>query len=136
MLISTETTGNDDPAVSVQGLADRLERFLFGLVDKAAGIHDDQRRVFIGRRDVVTLETKLCEDPLGIDQCLGAAEADETDTRRSSHPANNNSINSEGAAIKARFARAGVTVLLAAYALVAPHKMRDRVVDLADRMAA
>lgn len=41
MLISAETTGDDDFTVRVQRFTDRLEGLLFSCVDKAASIDDD-----------------------------------------------------------------------------------------------
>src|SRR6185437_5143915 len=74
-----EAAGDDHLAVLVQCLADGIQRFLHGRVDETAGVdHHGIRRV-VARHDFVTLDFQLGEDAFGIDQRLGAAEADEAD---------------------------------------------------------
>jgi hypothetical protein len=79
LLALAQTAGDDDLAVFGQRLADGVQRLLYGRVDEAAGIHHHHIGILVGRRHLVTLGTELGEDALGIDQRLGAAEADETD---------------------------------------------------------
>ena len=74
-----QATGHDDATVGVHRLADRIERLLDRVVDKAAGVDDDQIGILVARRDAVALRTQLREDPLRIHRRLGTAEADESD---------------------------------------------------------
>ena len=74
-----EAAGDDDFAVLGQRLADRVQRFGHRRVDEAAGVDHHHVGVVVGLDDVVALDPELGEDALGIDQRLGAAEADETD---------------------------------------------------------
>ena len=78
-LALAEAAGDDDLAVLVQGGANRIQRLLHGRVDEAAGVHHHGIRLAIAGHDFVTLDLQLGQDALGIDQRLGAAEADETD---------------------------------------------------------
>jgi hypothetical protein len=77
--VGTEAAGDDHLAIRVQCFADRLERLVDGAVDEAAGVDDDEVRVFVARRDLVAAHAQLREDALGIDERLGAAEADKAD---------------------------------------------------------
>ncbi len=71
--------GNDHATVFADGLADGVEGFLLGAVDEAAGVHHHDLGVLVAGDDLVAVDLQLGEDALGIDQCLGAAQADKTD---------------------------------------------------------
>ncbi len=77
-VLCAEAAGDDHLAVLGDRLADRVERFRDRRVDEAAGVDDDQVRPGIGRGDRVALGLQLREDLLGVDQCLRAAERNET----------------------------------------------------------
>ena len=62
-----ETAGDDDLAVLGQSLADRLEQFLLGTVEEAAGVDDDGVGAIIARRQLIALGAELSDDALGID---------------------------------------------------------------------
>ncbi len=79
LLALAQATGDDHLAVFSQRLADSIQRLLHGGINKAAGIHHHDIGILIGRRHLVALGAKLSKDALGINQCLGAAEADKTD---------------------------------------------------------
>jgi hypothetical protein len=72
---------NDDAAVFLEGLTNGVQRFLLGAVDEAAGIDHDDIRVVIGRDDLISLQSQLGKDALGIDEILRAAQAHEADFR-------------------------------------------------------
>ena len=74
-----EAAGDDDLAVLLQRLADGVERFVDRRVDEAAGVHDDDVRRVVARRDLVTLGAQLRDDAFGVHERLGATEADEPD---------------------------------------------------------
>ena len=76
--LRAEAAGHDDASVPGERLTDRVERFVHGLVDEAAGVDDDEVRRVVRRRDLVAFGTQLREDALGVHQRLGAAEAHET----------------------------------------------------------
>ena len=75
----TETAGDDHLAVFIEGLADAVEGFGDGVVDEAAGIDHHQVGAFVTGYDVITLGAQLSQDQFGIDQGLGATQADEAD---------------------------------------------------------
>ena len=77
-----ETPGHDHLAIARQGFADRVERFVHGVVDETARIDDDEVRVFVGADDVIPLGAQAREDAFGVHQRLGAAEGDEADAGR------------------------------------------------------
>ncbi|KAH0423538.1 hypothetical protein KCU90_g8702, partial [Aureobasidium melanogenum] len=66
-LLCTEAARNDHLAVFVERLADRVEAFLHGFVDEAAGVHDDEVRAVVRAGDLVTLGAQLRDDLFGID---------------------------------------------------------------------
>ena len=74
-----QAAGDDNPAVLRQCLADRIQRFVDGIVDEAAGVHHDEIGFLVGAGHGIALGAQLGQDALGIDQCLRAAEADEAD---------------------------------------------------------
>ena len=80
--LDPEAAGDDDPAVLRQGFADRRERFFLGAVQKAAGIDHHRIGALVAGRQLITFGSELGDDALGIDQGLGAAQADEADLRR------------------------------------------------------
>ncbi len=71
--------GHDHAAVLRDGLADRSEALFLGGIEKAAGVdqHDVCARIILGKSVAIGAQTR--EDPLGIDERLGAAEADHAD---------------------------------------------------------
>ncbi len=77
-----EAPGHDHLAVARQGLADRVERFVHGIVDEAARVDDDEVRVLVRADDVIALGAQAREDAFGVHQRLGAAEGDEADAGR------------------------------------------------------
>ena len=81
-VLGTKAAGDDHLAVLGEGFTNRVKRFLYGAVDKAAGIDHHQIRSLVGGRDAIALGTQLREDLLGINQRLGTAERDEADLRR------------------------------------------------------
>ena len=80
--LRAEAARHDDLAVLGQRLADRVEGFLDGGGDEAAGVHDDDVGVRILRDGLVALGAQLRQDALGVDQRLRTAEAREADPRR------------------------------------------------------
>ena len=77
--LRAETPGDDDAAVLRQRVADRLERLVACGIQEAAGVDDDEIGAVMLARDLVALGAQPGDDALGIDQRLGAAEADEAD---------------------------------------------------------
>ncbi len=77
-----EAAGDDHLAVLGERLADGLERLVHRGIDEAAGIHDDEIGGAIAGRDLIPLGAQAREDAFGIDQGLGAAQADEADFGR------------------------------------------------------
>jgi hypothetical protein len=80
-LVHAHAAGDDDAAVAGHGLADRLEAFGPGAVEEAAGVDDDDVGALPGTGDLVTLGAEARDDAFGIDQRLGAAQADDADFR-------------------------------------------------------
>ena len=78
----SETTGHDHPSVLAQRLPYRLQGLIHRGIDKAAGIDHHQVGILVGGRDEIPFGPKLGEDPLRVDQILGATQTDETDTWR------------------------------------------------------
>jgi len=76
-----ETARDDDATVLLQRLADRLERFIHGGVDEAAGIDHDQVGGRVRRGHLIALGAQPREDALGVHERLGTAETDESDSR-------------------------------------------------------
>jgi hypothetical protein len=70
----THAAGDDDLAVSGHGLADGGQRFLLGAVEKTAGIDDDEVGAIMLARQLIAFGAQPRDDPLGIDQSLGASE--------------------------------------------------------------
>jgi hypothetical protein len=62
--LCAEAARNDDLAVLRERLADCVERLVYGLVDEAAGIDDDEVRRVVGGRNFVPFRTQLREDAL------------------------------------------------------------------------
>src|SRR5688572_33345540 len=79
LLVAAHAAGDDDLAVLLQRLADRVERLLLGAVEEAAGVHDHHVGAVVGVRDDIALRPQLGQDPLGIHQSFGTAEADDAD---------------------------------------------------------
>ena len=60
---------------SRQRLADRLQAFGLGAVEKAAGVHDHRIGALVVGRDRIALGPQAGQDAFAVDQRLGAAEA-------------------------------------------------------------
>ncbi|MNN43050.1 hypothetical protein D3C81_1572660 [compost metagenome] len=75
----THAAGNDDLAVFGDGFADGVQRLGLGAVDEAAGVDHHYVGILIGGHDLVALHAQLGEDSFGIDGCLGASKAYESD---------------------------------------------------------
>ncbi len=80
--LDAHAAGDDHLAVGGQGLAYCRKRFLLGAVEEAAGVDHHRVGAFIGGGQLVAFGAKQGDDALGIDERLGAAEADEADFRR------------------------------------------------------
>src|SRR3546814_7559625 len=76
---SSDVCSSDLLAVLGHRLADRVQRLGHRRIDEAAGVHHHHVGVVVAGRQLVAFDPQLGEDALGIDQRLGAAEADETD---------------------------------------------------------
>ena len=74
-----EAAGDDHAAVVLQRLADGIEGLIDRRIDEAAGVDHHHVRGLVARGDLVAFRAQLREDALGINQRLGAAEADEAD---------------------------------------------------------
>jgi hypothetical protein len=74
-----QAAGDDDAAVLLQSFADGVQRFIDGRIDEATGVDHDHIRSIVGRRDLVALGAQARQDPLRVNERLGAAEADESD---------------------------------------------------------
>ena len=74
VLLAAEAASDDDLAVLIQRLADRVERFLDRSVNEPASIHDHEIRTVIRLRRFIALGAQLREDLLGINQRLGATQ--------------------------------------------------------------
>src|SRR5690606_30242008 len=68
--------GDDDAAVLGDGLADGVQRFGLGAVDKAAGVDNDHIGVVVFGCNRIALGAQLGKDALGIDQRFGTTQAD------------------------------------------------------------
>ena len=77
-----KTTGDQHPAIGVQGLAYGFQRLLHRGVDEAAGVDDDQVGILVTRHHDISLGAQLGENALGVHQVLWTAQADEADGRR------------------------------------------------------
>ncbi len=76
-----QAAGDDDLAVGVHRLADRVQRFGHCRIDEAAGVDHHHIGSVVAGHDVVALYAQLGEDAFGIDERLRAAKADEADFR-------------------------------------------------------
>ena len=74
--LGAQAAGDDHAAVLRQRLANRVQAFAHRVVNKAAGVDDDQVRALEGFGGLVALGAELGEDELGIGQRFGAAQAD------------------------------------------------------------
>ena len=68
--------GYDHLAVLADGLADGVQGFLLGGVNKAAGVYHHDIGIVVGGHHVVPVQAQLGKNALGINQCLRAAQAD------------------------------------------------------------
>ena len=74
--------GHDHAAVLGDGLADRLEAFLLGRIEEAAGVDQHDVGAGIVGRHLIAVCAQLGEDAFAVDQRLGAAERNHADARR------------------------------------------------------
>ena len=81
----TQAAGDNDAPVLLKCFTDGFEGFLYSGIDKAAGIHYDQIRTLIRGGEGITLSPQLGENAFRINQCLGATQADKTNTRGVGH---------------------------------------------------
>ena len=72
--LAAHAAGDDDAAVLGNRLADRLEAFLLGAVEEAAGVDQHDVGAGIVGRHVVAVGAQPGHDPLAVDQSLGTAE--------------------------------------------------------------
>ena len=79
--LGPQTAGHDHPAVFGQRLADRLEAFGLGTVEKPAGVHDHRLGPGIIGRDAIAFGAQPGQDALAVDQRLGTAQRDHADGR-------------------------------------------------------
>ena len=71
--------GYDHLAVLADGLADGVQGFLLGGIDKAAGVYHHDVGIVVGGHYVVPVQAQLGKNALGINQCLRATQADKAD---------------------------------------------------------
>ena len=81
-----QASGDDDPArfaacLVLHHLEDGVDRLLFGGIDEAAGVDDDNFRVFRVGGQLGTVVVQQTHHHFGVDQVLGAAERDEAHLR-------------------------------------------------------
>ena len=76
-----QAAGHDHAPVFNQRLADRVEAFGLGAVEKAAGVHDHRIRALIVGADRIALGPQAGQNALAVHQRLGAAKADHADGR-------------------------------------------------------
>src|SRR5262249_3426958 len=77
-----ETAGDDDAPVVGHGLADGIEAFRLGRIEKAAGIDHHHVGAGVVGRQLVTLGPQPRDDALAVDHRLRAAERNERDAGR------------------------------------------------------
>ena len=65
-IFRTQAAGHNHLAVGVHGLADGVQAFLYGAVNKSTGVNNDQVGPFIGGGHVVPLYLELGQNSLGI----------------------------------------------------------------------
>src|SRR5262249_42092867 len=75
----TQAASDNDFAVFLNGLANRIERLVHRGIDEATCVYNNYVRGVVGGGYLVTFGAQVSKDPLGINQCLGTPEADETD---------------------------------------------------------
>ena len=80
--LDAEAAGDDDLAVLGQRFADRRKRLFLGAVEKAASVDHHGVGALVARRQLVAFGAELGDDALGIDQRLGAAQADKANSWR------------------------------------------------------
>ena len=94
--VGAEAAGDHHLAVLGDGLADRLQQFLPGADQKAAGVDHHDIGAVVARGDLVAFGAQPGDDALGIDQRLGAAEADEADARAAASGGNGRGVRAGG----------------------------------------
>ena len=75
--LRAHAAGDDDLAVFRRRRANRGQRFSLGAVEKTAGVDDDRRRVLMRLGEFVAFGPQAPDDPLAVDERLGAAKRDE-----------------------------------------------------------
>ena len=73
---SAQATSDDDASVVSQSFANGVQAFLYRIVNKAAGVDDDQVRTGKGFGGLVAFGAQLREYEFGVGQCFWAAQAD------------------------------------------------------------
>ena len=74
--------GHDHLAIRGHGLADGAERFLFGAVEEATGVDDDEIGAVMLARQLVAFGAQPGDNTLGIHQRLGAPQGNKADFGR------------------------------------------------------
>jgi hypothetical protein len=77
----SEATGDDDPSILRERLANGVEGFFDSSIDEAAGVDDHEVSLVVAGGDEISLGAKLRQNPLGINEGLGAAKGYEADLR-------------------------------------------------------
>src|SRR6185437_1170314 len=77
--LDPQAPGDDHLAVLGDRFADRIEAFLLGAVEKAAGVDEHDVGALVVARKRIALRAERGQDAFGIDKGLGAAEADQAD---------------------------------------------------------
>ena len=74
-------TSDNHPAVLFHCFANGSEAFSLGTIEKATRVDQHHVGISVTGCDQITLSAKLGENTLGIHECLGATERNETDFR-------------------------------------------------------
>ena len=78
IFLGAQAAGDDHLAILGQCLANCFQGFLYGTVDKAAGIDDDQFGIVITVDHIVPFGTQLGQNSLRVDQIFRATEGNKT----------------------------------------------------------
>jgi hypothetical protein len=77
----SEATGDDYAPVLRECFSDGAEGFFDSRIDEAAGVYDHEVSLVVAGGDEISLGAKLRQNPLGINEGLGAAKGYEADLR-------------------------------------------------------
>jgi len=80
-LACAQAACDDDLAVLSQGFANGVEAFFHSVINKAAGVDDDQISASKSFRGLITLGAELRQDQFRVGQSLGTSQAHETNFR-------------------------------------------------------